>query len=288
MYRRDVTLVEGSQGPDAPSGMRALLANNWFRALMVFLAAAIVFGTWAFADLQRGGAGKGGDEVALELDDYERARRAAEAGDTDEAIQILERVLAEDPNHESAAALLNKLRGGKGSAAGEGGGGAEGGSGQGAAEQPSQPAPAPDGPRPIADSVLAAPMRNLDVLLPQVITGWERGSTVVDETAATVPFLPTKTEALSRALYAVHDRGTPERAKAFIDTTSRAAYLNDVATVKIGREEGYFGTDGHRLATAVFARGQYVFEVVATVDSGEVAAAKDATIAMAQEFEASK
>lgn len=286
--------MEGTQGPDAPSGMRALLANNWFRALMVFLAAAIVFGAWAFADLQRGGAHKGGGEVALELDDYERARRAAEAGDTDEAIQILERVLAEDPNHESAAALLNKLRGGKGSAAGEGtgegegSGGAEGGSGQGTAEQPSQPAPAPDGPRPIADSVLAAPMRNLDVLLPQVIVGWERGSTVVDETAATVPFLPTKTEALSRVLYAVHDRGTPERAKAFIDTTSRAAYLNDVATVKIGREEGYFGTDGHRLATAVFARGQYVFEVVATVDSGEVAAAKDATIAMAQEFEASK
>lgn len=291
--------------PETPSRMRALLATNWFRAIIVVLSAAIIFGAWAFAENRRGEEPDGTD-IVLSLDDeYERARQAAEAGDTDEAIEMLERILAEDPDHERAAALLRQLRrdqaaGGNGATqpGGDDDPGTDPGSGDDpGSEDPAQPGgedPAQPGgedpaqPRPIADSVLMAPVSDLASLLPQVISGWERGSPLVDGADATVTFSPASAGPMSRALYAVHDRGSVEGARAFIEDTSKIAYRNDGADVRIGREMGYFGTDGARLATAAFARGRFAFEVVVTVPDGDPASFKDATVALGAEFEAAK
>ncbi|MBW6468551.1 MAG: tetratricopeptide repeat protein [Coriobacteriia bacterium] len=288
--------------PETTSRMRALLATNWFRALVVVLAAAIIFGAWAFAESGRDGEPDGTD-VVLSLDDeYERARQVAEDGDIDEAIEILERVLAEDPDHQRAAALLRQLRrdqaasGGNGEAQSGDDGDLETGSSDSGSEDSSQPGDEPAEPdgqdpeqsRPIADSVLLAPVGDLASLLPQVISGWERGSPLVEDADATVSFSPANAGAVSRALYSVHDRGSVEGARAFIEDTSKMAYASDGADVRIGREPGYFGTDGARLATAVFARGRFTFEVVVTVPDGSPASARDATVGLGAEFEAAK
>ena len=282
--------------PGTTSRMRALFATNWFRVLVVVLAAAIIFGAWAFAESARDEKPDGTD-ITLTLDDeVESARQAAEAGDTDEAIEILERVLAEDPDHERAAALLRQLQRDQASA-GSGDAGVQAGDDGDTGTDPTQPGDQdptqpgdqdPTQPRPIADAVLLAPVSDLASLLPQVVSGWVRGSPLAEGSDATVSFSPTSAGQISRALYSVHDRGSVEGARAFIENTSKIAYARDGADVRIGRETGYFGTDGTRLATAAFARGRFAFEVVVTVPDGGLASARDATVALGAEFEAAK
>jgi hypothetical protein len=278
------------------TGVRALFAKNWFRVLIVVMAAAIVFGAWMFAERTQGDSP--GDEDAFEVtldDEYEEARRAAEQGDTEHAIEILERILAEEPADERAAVLLRQLRDEQ-AASGAGG---QGGEAQpqppAGGEQPQEPAdggqpqePAAPGERPVADSVLGAPVGDIATLLPQVIKGWQRGAPVADDVSATVAFLSADSGAVGRTLYTVLDRGSADGARAFIANTSKVAYSKDGATVRIGREDGYFGTDGKDLATAVFTRGRFVFETTVTVQEGGPASAKAATIALAKEFEASR
>ncbi|MDF1542768.1 MAG: hypothetical protein RQ731_07860 [Anaerosomatales bacterium] len=285
-----------SEMSGAPTRMRAMLASNAFRVGIVVLAAAIIFGAWAFAQSGRDEAPDDGATVVLALDDdYERARQAAESGDTDKAVEILERILAEDPEHERAAALLRQLRADQVAAA-DSAGTQSGGSGDSAtdadgssSQDPAQP-DAPDSaqPRPIDDAALLAPVTDLALLLPQVITGWERGSPLVEGSDATVSFSPTSAGTVSRALYSVHDRGSVEGALAFIENTSKVAFSSNGADVRIGQENGYFGSDERRLATAVFARGRFAFEVVVTVPDGNPASARDAAIALAGEFEAAQ
>jgi len=284
---------ETPQGPDTRLRGRKIFASNAFRVGIVLLAAAIIFGAWAFAEWGPGQREDDDPGIVLTLDDeYERARRAAESGDTDEAIEILERILAEDPGHERASALLRQLR--QDQAANDAGAGGQTGSDDGAGPgddpgEPSQPqGQEPDQPRPVADSVLLAPVNDLSALLPQVIAGWERGSPVASDTNATVSFSPVNQSALARALFSVNDMGSVDAARAFIEDTSKVAYATDAATVRIGREQGYFGTDGSRLATAVFSRGRYVFEVVVTVSEGTPSAAREATVSLAGEFQASR
>lgn len=269
------------------TGVRALFARNWFRALIVVIAAALVFGAWMFAEHTRGGSpgDEGGFEVTLD-DEYEEARRAAEQGDTERAIEILERILADSPGDKRASALLRKLRDEQG-ASGVGGQGGEGQTQPPAGGQEPQEPAAPT-ERPVTDAVLSAPVADISTLLPQLIKGWERGAPVADDVSATVAFLSADSGVVSRALYAVHDRGSADGARAFIENTSKVAYSKDGAVVRIGREDGYFGTDGRNLATAVFTRGRFVFETTVTVQEGSPASAKAAATALGEEFEAAR
>jgi hypothetical protein len=275
--------------------MRRLLASNAFRVGIVALSAAIIFGAWAFAEYGGDETPSDGDSaIVLSLDDeYEQARRAAEAGDTDEAIVILERILAEDPDNERAAALLRQLRNAQ-TADGDDEDAAEPASPGGEpGDDPAQPGDdsgtPPDDPGTPQDTIsYLDPVGDLDSLLPQVISGWQRGSTEVVASDATVPFGPTTSGDISRALYSVHDRESVEGALEFIEMTSKVAYRQDGAQVRVGTVDGYFGTDGSRLATVAFARGRFAFEVVVTVPDGDPASQTDAAIALAREFEAAK
>jgi hypothetical protein len=131
-------------------------------------------------------------------------------------------------------------------------------------------------------------VNDLDSLLPQVISGWQRGSAEVIESDATVSFTPVSSGEISRALYAVHDRQSPEGALEFIEKTSKVAYPEAGAQVRVGSVDGYFGTDGNRLATVAFVRGRFAFEILVTMPGGNPASQRDAAIALAREFEAAQ
>jgi hypothetical protein len=274
--------------------MRRLLASNVFRVGIVALSAAIIFGAWAFAEYGGDETPSDGDSaVVLSLDDeYEQARRAAEAGDTDEAVVMLERILTEDPGHARAAALLRQLNSadaaGNESASADDPGTQPDEPGDSPGDSPDDPGEPADDPAPRDDSAYLVAVGDLDSLLPQLISGWQRGAPVATDVDATVPFTPTTSQAMSRALYTVHDRGSAEAAQAFIDRTSKVAYRENGATVNVGVVEGYFGTDGSRLATVAFTRGRFAFEVVVTVPGGDPASSKDAVVALAREFEATR
>jgi hypothetical protein len=188
-----------TESPETPSRTRTLLASNAFRAAIVVLSAAIIFGAWAFAEYGGDETPDENPEIVLTLDDeYERARLAAESGDTDEAIEILERILAEDPDHEQAAALLRQLRNDETATSPDSTNGQPATDPSQTGDTPAQPGEEPDDPAPRDDSAYLAPVSNMDSLLPQVISGWQRGSPVVDDTSATVPFSPDTPGEISR------------------------------------------------------------------------------------------
>lgn len=284
--------------PDSPSRVRALLKSNAFRAGIVVVSAAIIFGAWVFADYVRDDSDNA-DQITLLLEDdlYEQAREAAESGETTAAIALLERVLAEDPDHEQATALLTRLRAEQAAQAdSNGGAGGTGettspddgstGSGGQTGQSPGDETPPGDAPR--DDSQYLAPANDLRALLPDVITGWRRGTRVADDTDATVPFEPATAGTISRVIYSVHDRGSAQRAVEFVENTSKTVFATDGSSVRVGVVDGYFGTDGNRLATIAFARGQFAFEVVAVTPDGVTASVKDALIDLAREFEATR
>ena len=286
---------------------RTLLSSNAFRAGIVVLSAAIIFGAWAFA--QRTTGDDTGRDVALELpsadDLYEQARLAAEEGDTDTALTLLKQVLAEDPDHERAAALLRRL-GEEATADAEpadpdappDGGDAAPSPPDGGDAAPSPPddgnatpAPPDDGdapaPGPPAPPYLD-PVSDLGLFLPEVIEGWQRGGLVVNDMTAVAPFSPNREREVTRAVFAVNDRETEAAAKRFVEEVSKRAYPSDGASVKVGVVDAYFGTDGTRLATVAFSRGRYAFEVILTADAVEPRTLRGVATDLAGEFEVTR
>ncbi|MBE0417669.1 MAG: hypothetical protein IBX63_07880 [Coriobacteriia bacterium] len=278
-------------GDGAPSRAGTLLKSNAFRVGIILLSAAIIFGAGAFADRMRDDSDDGVDiTLSLEDDLYEQARAAAESGETTAAVALLERVLAEDPGHERAAALLRRLTSAQANQSESGGTSTPD---DGATSPGTQPGPdpgdeTPDADTPQDDSAFLASVGDLRSLLPEVISGWRRGTPVVDSTDATVSFEPVNPGAISRVVYSVHDRGSAAEAEAFIENTSKMAYPVDGASVPAGVVDGYFGTDGTRLAMVAFARGRFAFEVMVVVPGGDPASAKESAIALAREFEATR
>lgn len=284
-----------------PSRIRVLVKSNAFRAGIVVVSAAIIFGAWAFSDYTRDDP-EDSDQITLLIEDdlYEQARKAAESGETTAAVALLERVLAEEPDHEAASRLLRQLRAEQAAQASSGGAGSSGstdpasnGGGSGITNpgdqqdgQPGAGTPPTDTPRDDSPYLVAA--SDLRTMLPDVITGWTRGTRVADDTDATVPFDPASPQAVSRVIYSVHDRGSADAALAFVENTSKVVFTTAGAPVRVGVLDGYFGTDGNRLATVAFARGRFAFEVVVVVPDGDIAAVRADAITLAQEFEATK
>ena len=77
--------------------------------------------------------------------------------------------------------------------------------------------------------------------------------------SATKPSMPTQ----SIGWY-LHDFTTNAKAQAFVNKSSKTLYPKNVQTVAVHGVSGYFGTDTGKLATVVFIRGRYVFEVLIT------------------------
>ena len=285
-----MAVAEGdkNQAPDTRTRMRALIATNLFRAGVIVLSAAIIFGAWALARHDGDATDTGQPLVeGVSGDLYERARLAAESEETATALALLERVLAEEPGHPRARALRARLQ--DRSAAQDTSAGGHGG---GEDEPNGVPSDAPGADRnggagdeePRDDSAYLQPVDPLTRLLPDFIEGWERGQPIESGEDAVVPFSPSVVRGVSRALFSVHDRGSPEGAAAFVENTSKVVYGTDGAEVRLGAVDAYFGTDGSTLATIAFARGRYAFELVITAPDGSVQQAKTVALELAEEF----
>jgi len=116
------------------------------------------------------------------------------------------------------------------------------------------------------------PIKNVASVLPTAIVGWTAGNIVSQKGDAQVTFTPdpdgTDSGTAIRATFAVHDRGNAAKASTFVKSVDKKVYPGDGATVKFGTQNGYFGTDGARLAVAAFARGRYAFELVVYSQEG--------------------
>jgi len=108
--------------------------------------------------------------------------------------------------------------------------------------------------------------------LPKKVAGWTAGDVVTLGSEAQVTYQPDEGakdgSSAIRATFFVHDRGTAAKASAFVSTVDKKVYPGAGTTAKFGTQNGYFGTDGARLAVAAFPRGRYAFEVVVYSQQG--------------------
>jgi hypothetical protein len=229
---------------------------------------------------------------------YEQAMEALESGETTEAAELLRKAIEADPDNERArdelARVTDTLQGGSSgggsSSGGDGGsdggtddgtdGGADGGSdGDG---DGTDPPPIPD-----PDEGWDVPVEDLATLLPAEIPGYDRGAVLVSGDNATVFYDPTfegPFDYVRRQLTTVNYMGDTASADGFVENGSKVAYPDDSETVMVEGVEAYFGTDGTRLATVVFTRGHYVFEVILTVERGAPVDMKDYAVEVAEQF----
>ena len=276
------------------SPMRRMLSSNLFRAGIVVLSAAIIFGAWAFAEHQ-GRDDDAGRVVELGLDSpddtYEQARLASESGDTAEAIALLERVLNEDPDHAQAQALLRQLRAGDAAqATSDSGQGAPAGGASADARDNGPPSSGDggNGSAPPGDDAYMNPVDDLTALLPAVISGWQRDVPIALDDNASVTFEPAGRSPVTRVLFAVNDRGTVKAAQDYIDGPIKRVYSKDAESVTVGVTEAYLGTDGSRIVAVAFARGRFAFEVLLTVHEGAPVDSRGVAIELANQFEAAR
>lgn len=185
-----------------------------------------------------------------------RALAAASENDTGTARSLAESALKLSATNQTALGVIDRLD---------------------AADRASRPATtAPPSATPtttaIAPDAWTKPVKNLATLLPTAVAGWTAGSVVVEGSDALVTFEPVQDTADAgssvRVTFNVHDRGTPAKATAFVSSVDKKVYPGDGSSLKIGTSNGYFGTDGARLAVAAFARGRYAFEVVVYSQQG--------------------
>jgi hypothetical protein len=132
-------------------------------------------------------------------------------------------------------------------------------------------APATTTPKPSTNTsssgdVWSQPAKSLAAMLPKTLEGWDGGNVVSQGADAQVTYEPesgTADESSAiRATFSVHDRGTAAKASAFVSAVDKKVYPGSGAVTKFGTQNGYFGTDGARLAVAAFSRGRFAFEVV--------------------------
>jgi hypothetical protein len=122
-------------------------------------------------------------------------------------------------------------------------------------------------------------------MLPTSVQGFTLSGKQVGSTEAAVFAEPVATSSgLTRATLTVYDRNTVANADAFITRISRVVYSKDVSQVSMFGRTAYFGTDGHLVATMVFSRGRYAYEVVGTSTVGQPAALRAELTVLARAF----
>jgi hypothetical protein len=113
-------------------------------------------------------------------------------------------------------------------------------------------------------------MPDVGALLPKRVAGYVVGQVETNTVSAIVPLEPTTGGPQGKAtvvVLTVLDKKSIAAAQAYVESFQRG-YPKDLSAVTIGTLSGRFGTDGAHLAAAVFSRGRYAFEVVATVTRG--------------------
>jgi hypothetical protein len=147
------------------------------------------------------------------------------------------------------------------------------------------PAPA----KPITEDALRTRVADIASLLPTSVPGFTIGRAETDTLAASLSLGPRGQNPVKvrLALMTVFDKETEASAKAFVSDISKA-YPKDLRNVTVGDYAGRFGTDGSHLASAVFSRGRYAFEVVMTASEGAPSALLPATLEVAGAFPAAR
>lgn len=207
---------------------------------------------------------------------YDDALEALASGDTSSAVDLLQRALELDPGNQAARTELRRITS---QADADGGGGTPSGGGQSGGS--TEPTPEPD-----PDDFLAA-ISDMTKLLPRSAAGYALGMPVSDKTDAAISGDPTvegPRAEVSTVLFSVHDRKDANGAASFITKVSRTVYPKDQGTVEVEGTDAYFGTDGKRLATVVYVRGRYVFEVIMTANSGTAKSLKALAAKAAESF----
>jgi hypothetical protein len=274
---------------DARSSSRTR-AFLWTLAAVLALA-LVIFGISALSSPDEDGGASTVASTAEESDKfYEDARAALESGDTTAAIALLKQAVELDPDNQEARTLLDQLTRLTETSDGDGdpvtiidtdGGDGDLGDGNGTD-------PGGDGLIDDPDEGFLDEVGDLATLLPPAVDGYTFGTPLTGEESSVLPLDPIAglvDSEISRVLVSVYDRETVEGADEFLVTVSKVAYPDDVdEAVVIEGVGAYFGTDGGRLATAVFARGRYVFEVVVTVPEAAPASVKVEAVRVAEAF----
>lgn len=244
----------------------------YFVAAAVVLA-GVVFAGAALTSPKRSEPPSGGP-VLTELGPGERAaalvgeaRKALASGDASAALAFAQDALALDPGNSDASTLVDEIRGRDA----DGGGATE---------------PIPTAPDDDPFLARVDPRK----LLPAAAEGYSFGTPLSDKTDAEVSAEPIEgsnaAATVARVQFAVHDRATAATADTYIATVSKKVYGKDVTQATIHGAPAYVATDGTRLAAVVFVRGRYVFEVIATVRSGDPAGIRALSVAAAKAFPA--
>ncbi len=246
--------------------------------ITVVLATAVILGVSALGPSSTDPANDTlSDAHIASLDLLTEAERAEAAGDTQGAIELLENALIANPENSEASDLLTRLK----------------------MEQEDPVAPtdsgAPDNSTPAKDPAppvddpnegFTEPVDDLSVLMPDAVEKWRMDpvfSTQRDADASGDPTFEIE-DLASRIIVSVHDRGSVEDARDFIENTSKNAYGDRGKTVTVDGVPAYFGTNGSAFATCAYARGRYVFEIIMTSANGAPVMLEELAINAASAF----
>ena len=214
-------------------------------------------------------------------DDYTRGLVALQSGDTTAAIALLSSAVTLDASNTAAKDKLAEVKAAasKPSSAGSGS----------TTTTPGDSGSATSTPGPTGG--YTEPVADLRTLLPTKYKGSALGVALADPSAAIVSGGGSAADSVSRIQWTVFDRGTPAGAQKFVTSVSKVLYgeptdPKDAAThvVTVNGIDGYFGSDGKRLATASFSRGRFAFEVVLTSSSGSPGDLREAAVQAASAF----
>lgn len=222
-------------------------------AAAVLVLAAVIFGVAAVSEPARRRTGPvtspTGESTALEATERtaKSAAQALASGETTRALDLAKKALAEDPDNTTAKRVIAST------------------------QQPAKSAgdtkEDPDGAAPAGAGAYASQVTDSTKLLPAVVRDWRRGRELIDKTEALVTFEPEPAtddaDEAVRVLITSHDRGSEQKASAFIEQVSKKAYATAGKSVTVGVvPDGYSGADVSGQVVVAFARGRYAFEVV--------------------------
>jgi hypothetical protein len=210
----------------------------------------------------------------------EEADQAAASGDTTTAANLARRAIQLDPNNAKAKALLGLAASQQKAAASKQGNSVSNKSGSNgssaAGKTSSSSTMTVDFTKKVAD---------IGALLPTTFAGYSMGSPAPSGADVVVAATPLSSSApAQRVIWAVHDRGSTSSAKQFVTSVSKKTYPVDSASPTVDGAKGYYGTDGTRFATVVYARGRYVFEVLGTATGSDPGTLHDTVIKAAKAF----
>lgn len=220
---------------------------------------------------------------------YARALEEEGSGETTAAIDSLQKAVALDPDNTAAAKKLDELKVSLSKQASNGtsptnesNSGSSGDSSTNPEKDPKRD-PKKDPPQDF-DKGWLDPVDDLKALLPSQAAGYRLGYPDGTQSDMTRSGTPLRSKGESGVLWAVHDAGSPTKAKRFVEKTTKYLYSKDSASVNVDGVPAYFGTDGTRFASVAWSRGRFAFEVIVTTTSSPPKSLKTVAVTASEAF----